>query len=297
MSSSVPADLGRIFISYRREDTAYPAAWLFDRLVAHFGEGQVFKDIDTIQPGDDFAEVIGSAIASCDVLLALIGDRWLTTTDENEQRRLDRPDDLVRLEIQAALDRNIRVIPVLAGGAPMPRAEELPECLAKLPGKQGFELSPARFDSDMARLLTALDRILSEETAGRGPVSTGLQGSLELPGDGDEVGGRIEVRGQVTGQQHSYRLWIAHRREPDGAFWLKPPEIRPDDAGNFSVVVFEGGPGGTLIISLLAVSPSRSGDFENWQQRGELSGHYPGIFPTSADNELVRVAVLYVPGA
>ena len=117
MSSSVPADLGRIFISYRREDTAYPAAWLFDRLVAHFGEGQVFKDIDTIQPGDDFAEVIGSAIASCDVLLALIGDRWLTATDENEQRRLDRPDDLVRLEIQAALDRNIRVIPVLAGGA------------------------------------------------------------------------------------------------------------------------------------------------------------------------------------
>jgi hypothetical protein len=297
MSSSAPADLGRIFISYRREDTAFPAAWLFDRLVAHFGEGQVFKDIDTIQPGDDFAGVIGSAVASCDVLLVLIGDRWLTITDENEQRRLDRPDDLVRLEIQAALDRNIRVIPILVGKAMMPHAAELPECLAKLPDKQAFELGPARFDSDIARLLTALDRILSEEAAGHGPVSTGLRGSLELPRDGDEVGGRIEVRGHVTGRRHSYKLWIAHRRELNGAFWLKPPEVRPDDTGNFSAAVFEGGSGGTLIISLLAVFSSRSRDFENWLHRAEQTGHYPGIFPTSADNELVSVTVSYVPGA
>src|SRR5215472_11119027 len=113
MSSSVPAALGRIFISYRREDTEYAVGWLFDRLVLHFSEQQVFKDIDTIQPGDDFREVITAAVASCDVLLVLIGDRWVTATGEGGQRRLDHPEDLVRLEIQAALARNIRVIPVL----------------------------------------------------------------------------------------------------------------------------------------------------------------------------------------
>ena len=150
----------------------------------------------------------------------------------------------------------------------------------------------------MARLLTALDRILSEETARRGPVSSyGLQGSLELPGDGDEVGGRIEVRGQVTGQQHSYRLWIAHRRKQQTENVLKPPEIQADDPGNFSVVVFEGGPGGTLIISLLAVSPSRSGGVKNGSGVVSYQAITQGIFPTSADNELVRVAVSYVPGA
>src|SRR6266568_2992152 len=102
MSSSIPADFGRIFISYRREETAYPAGWLFDRLVAHFGKGQIFKDIDAIKPGDNFAEVIRSAVASCDVLLVLIGDRWLTIAGDDGRRRLDDPEDFVRLEIRAA---------------------------------------------------------------------------------------------------------------------------------------------------------------------------------------------------
>src|SRR5262245_48985442 len=99
MSASTPTAAGRIFISYRREDTAYPAGWLFDRLVDHLGVGQVFKDVDSIQLGDDFVEVITTAVSSCDVLLALIGDRWLTITDEDGRRRVDNPDDFVRLEI------------------------------------------------------------------------------------------------------------------------------------------------------------------------------------------------------
>ena len=78
--------------------------WLFDRLVHHF-DGQVFKDVDSIQPGDDFVDVITTAVASCDVLLALIGVDWLTITDEHGRRRLDSPDDFVRLEIEAALTR------------------------------------------------------------------------------------------------------------------------------------------------------------------------------------------------
>ena len=315
MSSSLPASLGRIFVSYRREDTDFAAAWLFDRLVEHFGEGQVFKDIDTIQPGEDFGEVIRAAVASCDVMLVLIGDRWLTATSNDGQRRLDHPEDFVRLEIQAALARNIRVIPVLVGGVPMPHASELPGDLAGLAKRQAQDLSTARLGTDTGKLLRALERVLS--ATAQLPTAAGdaepvplpgnlvaptvlpsdLRGWLELPGNDDEVSGRIEVRGHVTGWRHDCKLWIAHRREPQGAFWLKPPEIRPDDRGNFSVSVFEGGPSGRVIISLLAVPTSRSQDFEKWLQHGAMTSHYPGIYPTSADSELASVAVMYIPDA
>ena len=145
MTASTGNVPGRIFMSYRRDDTAYSAGWLFDRLASHFGSDQVFKDIDSIELGDDFTEVITTAVGSCDVLLALIGDRWLTITDQDGRRRLEDPRDFVRLEIETALTRNVRVIPILVEGARMPRAEELPASLAKLVRRQALELSPHRF--------------------------------------------------------------------------------------------------------------------------------------------------------
>jgi hypothetical protein len=152
---------GRVFISYRREETAYAAGWLYDRLANRYG-GQVFKDVDSIQLGDDFVEVITRAVGSCDVLLALIGDQWLAITDAHGRRRLDDPEDFVRLEVEAALTRNVRVIPILVEGAGLPRADELPPSLAGLVRRQALELSPARFDSDTGRLLKVLDRTLAE---------------------------------------------------------------------------------------------------------------------------------------
>src|SRR6185437_15166507 len=125
----------RVFISYRREDSGYPAGWLFDQLAASLGADRVFKDVDSIEPGDDFAEVISDAVSSCAVLLAVIGDRWLAAADE-DGRRLDDPEDFVRLEIEAALTRGVRVIPVLVGGARMPRPGQLPPSLASLCGRQ-----------------------------------------------------------------------------------------------------------------------------------------------------------------
>jgi hypothetical protein len=162
MADSIPAASGRIFISYRREETAYPAAWLFDRLADRYGGRQVFKDVDSIQLGDDFVEVITRAVGSCDVLLALIGDDWLTITDEHGRRRLDDPDDFVRLEIEAALTRRVRVIPILVDGAQMPRADELPDSLVRLGRRQALELSPTRFEADTSRLLKVLDMTLTE---------------------------------------------------------------------------------------------------------------------------------------
>jgi hypothetical protein len=165
MAESPPATPGRIFISYRREETAYPAGWLFDRLAHHFGGGQVFKDVDSIELGDDFVEVITRAVGSCDVLLALIGDQWLTITDEHGRRRLENPEDFVRLEIEAALTRNVRVIPILVDEARMPRADELPDSLARLVRRHALELSPSRFEFDTSRLLKVLDKTLAEEQA------------------------------------------------------------------------------------------------------------------------------------
>jgi hypothetical protein len=167
MGGSTPAAPGRIFISYRRQETAYPAGWLYERVAAHFGREQVFKDVDSIKLGDDFPEVIANAVGSCDVLLALIGDRWLTITDEDGRRRLDDPDDFVRLEIESALERNIRVIPVLFEGARLPRSGDLPASLSKLVRRQALELSPSRFDADIGKLLRVLESTLAEEQARR----------------------------------------------------------------------------------------------------------------------------------
>lgn len=153
---------GRIFMSYRREDTDYPAAWLYGELARQFGRDQVFKDVDSIELGDDFVEVITNAVASCDVLLALIGRRWLTITGQDGQRRLDNPGDFVRLEIEAALSRRVRVIPILVEAAQMPRADELPASLGKLARRQALELSSKRFDLDTQRLLRTLDRTITQ---------------------------------------------------------------------------------------------------------------------------------------
>ena len=93
MTASTGNVPGRIFMSYRREDTGYPAAWLYDRLASRFGRTHVFKDVDSIALDDDFVEMIAATVGSCDVLLALIGDSWLTITGQDGQRRLDNPAD------------------------------------------------------------------------------------------------------------------------------------------------------------------------------------------------------------
>ena len=162
MVESAAGSTGRIFISYRREETAYPAGWLFDRLADHFGAGQIFKDVDSIELGDDFVEMITRAVGSCDVLLALIGDQWLTVIDKQGRRRLDDPNDFVRLEIEAALQRKVRIIPILVEGATMPHADELPAAIAGLARRQALELSPSRFEYDTSRLLKVLASTLAD---------------------------------------------------------------------------------------------------------------------------------------
>jgi tetratricopeptide (TPR) repeat protein len=153
---------GQIFISYRRDDASHPAGRLYDHLTARFPKTRIFMDIDNLEPGEDFVEVIESAVASCDVLIAIIGKHWLTSSDEQGKRRLDNADDFVRLEISTALRRGIRVVPVLMDGALMPRSTQLPAELHPLARRQAIEVSHNRFRADSERLIEALNRIFEK---------------------------------------------------------------------------------------------------------------------------------------
>lgn len=152
-----------IFISYRRDDSAAYAGRLYDRLESHFGHDHIFMDIDHIEPGEIFAEVIQKKLGAVDVAIVMIGKQWLDITDSAGQRRLDDPNDFVRLEITAVLERKIRVIPVLVGGAVVPKKPELPDPLVSLADRHAFEISDARFRSDVDKLIQALEKILNDQ--------------------------------------------------------------------------------------------------------------------------------------
>ena len=149
-----------IFINYRRDDSSGHTGRLFDRLSHHFGDNQVFIDIDHIEPGVDFVDVLEDSLRSCDILITVIGRRWLLSSG-GDSRRLDDPNDFVRVEIAAALNRNIRVIPVLVDGATMPKQQDLPEDLARLVRRQAIELSDQRWKQDVDRLISVLERALA----------------------------------------------------------------------------------------------------------------------------------------
>jgi hypothetical protein len=153
-----------IFISYRRQDSAYIAGRLHDRLAAHFGPGQIFRDIDTIKPGVDFGQRIDDAVGSCDAFLVVIGDDWLEVRDAKDRRRLHAAKDWVRQEIRAALTRDdLLVVPVLVENARMPSEDELPASIRKLVRRNAMELTDQRWDYEVERLIRTLEEVVQPE--------------------------------------------------------------------------------------------------------------------------------------
>src|SRR3954447_9267020 len=148
-----------IFISYRRQEANYLAGWLHDRLADYFGELRVFLDIDWIKPGVDFMQVITQAITRSGVLLVLIGPHWLAP-DRDGRRWLDTPNDPVRVELETALDRNIRIIPLLLDDTTMPRAGDLPDSVARLAQLNALRVRYESFRADIGRLVTTIDEEL-----------------------------------------------------------------------------------------------------------------------------------------
>lgn len=169
----------QLVLNYRRGDAAGNAGRLRDALVARFGEDNVFMDIDTIEPGVDFVEAIERAVGSCDVFLALIGQQWLTSANQSGLRRLDDPEDFVRLEIEAALRRGIRVIPVLVQDVEMPTADQLPESLARFARRNAIEIRDSTWRYDADRLIETLTKIEQQQ-----PIEPGEPGAAGPPADG-----------------------------------------------------------------------------------------------------------------
>jgi hypothetical protein len=168
-----------IFLSYRRVDTSGHTGRLSDALEAKFGADAVFHDIQSIEAGHRFDEVIDSALAKCRVFIPLIGDDWLKITGPDGRRRLDDPGDLVRREVAAALRRGIAVIPVLLEGATMPAAAALPAELQPLTRHQAVEISDTRWDFDVQRLIAAIERAGVSGAGGRvQPSRRGLLAGL-----------------------------------------------------------------------------------------------------------------------
>ena len=154
-----------VFISYRREDSAGFAGRLYESLERRLGDGEVFRDADAIEPGQDFVDAIAARLRYCNACLVLIGREWLDARDAAGRRRLEQDDDYVRLEIAGALARSdVVVIPVLVEGMRMPRAADLPESIRALSRRQAVELRDQTWDADVDRLVGAIRKSVRPPT-------------------------------------------------------------------------------------------------------------------------------------
>ena len=158
--------MNRVFISYRRDDTRWVARALKTKLAQEIGEEQVFMDIDSIDPGVDFVEVLERTVANVDVLIAVIGQDFFAVKDSQGGRRIDNPNDFVRLEIATALKRNIRVIPLVVSGATIPTEDDLPDDLKSLARRNAIQVGETTFDSDVDRIVKSLNRLWENKDTG-----------------------------------------------------------------------------------------------------------------------------------
>src|SRR5215212_5455185 len=196
------SDSERVFISYRRDESAGYAGRIADSFEEYFGEDKVFRDIDSLEPGLDFSEAIERALESSEVLIAVIGKHWLTATDADGQKRLEDPDDYVRTEIATALKRHIRVIPLLIQGAAMPSARDLPDDLAPLSRRNAFEIHDSSWRDDIQRLISTLERAIN----GNRPAPPDDPGAVKQP--------EAQPRGKQPIRQQSRSSYVG-RPEPE----------------------------------------------------------------------------------
>ena len=161
---------GRIFISYRRGDDESAAGRLYDRLLLHFDREQLFMEVDANEPGVDFVRSLEERVAACIAFIAVIGPRWLNARNNDGAPRLDNPTDYVRVEIESALKRDIRVIPVLVDGAAMPRLSDLPPSLQPLARRNAVEIAPHRFAADCDDLARSIKHALGATRASSPPL-------------------------------------------------------------------------------------------------------------------------------
>jgi hypothetical protein len=199
---------GNIFINYRRDDDAGFTQALYSRLDQAFPSESLFMDVDNIAPGLDFVQVLNEEVARCDVVIAVIGKNWLSAADETGERRLDNPEDFVRIELESALAQKKRVIPVLVNDAKMPRSTELPESLKPFARCNAVRLTHDRFRADTQGLIKALEAVLNE-----------AEGAQRAEGEAS----RREAKAKEKAEAERLRQ---ERREQSRKRTIKPPGER-----------------------------------------------------------------------
>lgn len=152
--------MSRIFINYRRQDTEGYVGRLYDHLLKQFKPHDIFMDVQNIEPGADFVQVLEDAVSACDIFLAMIGPHWETLKNANGERRLDEWNDFVRIELETALKQEKVVIPILVGGARMPNPTILPESIQALSRRNAITLTHQRFASDVEDLVKFMQDLL-----------------------------------------------------------------------------------------------------------------------------------------
>jgi formylglycine-generating enzyme required for sulfatase activity len=213
----------KIFISYRRDDSAGMAGRVYDRLEARFGRDNIFMDIDAIPLGVDFREHLHREVGECDVVLAVIGRNWFGRTAEGV-RRLDDPKDFVRIEIEAALARGIPVIPVLIDKVTMPAESELPASVASLAYRNAILVDPGRdFHGQVDRLIRGIDRLFEQGAAPAPKPAAPRPAAVEPAPVPDEPAKRI-----------TNRIGMKLVLIPSGTFLMGSPRS-DQDASNFHI--------------------------------------------------------------
>jgi hypothetical protein len=210
-----------VFVSYRRGDSAGHTGRVVDSLVRHFGRSAIFQDVQSIEAGRRWDEVIRDSVGRCRVLVAIIGRDWLIA-DNDGRRRIDDPQDHLRREIVTALGRNIPVIPVLVEGARMPTDAELPEDMKSLTQWQAHELSDSRWEYDAGRLMSVVERV-AEITTAYPPKSASAPARMRWP----IVAGALAL--MVAGG-----LWLMLQRTPS-LEREAPPDSTPPTADRTGV--------------------------------------------------------------
>jgi hypothetical protein len=214
----------KVFICYRRKDSAGHAGRVHDRLERDFGRDLLFMDVDAIPLGKDFVKVLHDEVAKCDVLLAVIGPNWLDARDDDGGRCLDDQNDFVRIEIGAALQRDIPVVPILLDDARIPRVHELPKDLEVLPRRNALHVRHASFHADMDKLVRWLRDELNQTDVASPPVETRDKGpTLEVNTTIPDVLGSKVVSQSLA--QEIAAIAFRHKVEV-GAVEFRPKQLR-----------------------------------------------------------------------
>lgn len=170
----------KIFVSYRRTDSAGHSGRLFDHLSQYFPAENIFYDVEDIGSGSDWQQVIEQQVNEAEIVLVIMGLQWATVTNTGGSLRLHDENDVVRYEVKTALDRGGRVIPIIVHGATLPAKKDLPDVLQGLLSRNAFIVDDKTFVDDVTRLAHAINKAMQKQEQATIPTSLQLPSNAVL---------------------------------------------------------------------------------------------------------------------